>query len=250
MKFLRPILILIATILTIVVNALANILPFNGVTTGEISDSFSVYFVPAGYVFAIWGLIYLGLVAFSVYQFIPQRSHFREMNVIGVLYGVSALANSLWIIAWHYGFFAWTMVLMIMLLCSLIGIYVYWGIGIQKVSPITRLLGYFPIQVYLGWISVATVANATVVLYRAGYGFGLAGEVWSAIMIGVVGVLTGVMLVRRNDYIFALVILWSLIGIQVKFIGISVILYTALVVELFILVLMMGVILGKLKKEA
>lgn len=238
MRYMRPILILLATTITIVVNTLANVLPINGVTTAEISDSFPVYFVPAGYVFAIWGLIYLGLLAFSIFQFFPKNFHSREMNVLGILYGVSAGANSLWILAWHYGYFAFTLVLMIILLLSLIGMYEYWKIGKEAVDRSTLLLGHFPIQLYLGWISVATVANMTIILYRLGFGFGIPGPVWSAVMITVVGILTIGMILRKNDYIFPLVILWSLIGIQVKFQEIEVIFYTALFVEILILSIM------------
>jgi hypothetical protein len=237
MKLLRPILVTLVTIITITVNGLANALPINGLTTGEISDSFPVYFVPAGYVFAIWGLIYLGLLVFCIFQFFPQTQKSREMDVVAVLYGFSSIANSLWIIAWHYGYFIWTLVLMLVLLLTLIGIYHYWGIGIRKVDDLTRWMGHIPIQIYLGWISVATVANFTIVFYRAGFEFGIPGQIWSAIMIGVVGILTGFMLIRRQDYVFALVILWSLVGIQVKFIDIPVIVFSAVLVEGMILIL-------------
>ena len=67
----RQILIILSIALTLVVNVLANALPINGLNTGQISDSFDVYFVPAGYVFAIWGLIYIGLGAFAVFQALP-----------------------------------------------------------------------------------------------------------------------------------------------------------------------------------
>lgn len=237
MKLLRPILVTLVTIITITVNGLANALPINGLTTGEISDSFPVYFVPAGYVFAIWGLIYLGLLVFCIFQFFPQTQKSREMDVVAVLYGFSSIANSLWIIAWHYGYFIWTLVLMLVLLLTLIGIYHYWGIGIRKVDDLTRWMGHIPIQIYLGWISVATVANFTIVFYRAGFGFGIPGQTWSAIMIGVVGILTGFMVIRRQDYVFAWVILWSLVGIQVKFIDIPIIVFSAVLVEGMILIL-------------
>ena len=103
------------TIATITVNALANILPFNGQTTGEISDRFPIRFVPAGYVFAIWGLIYLALLAFAIYQVLPAQRDTKVLDEIAPLYWLASIANAVWIVLWHYEFFTLTIIVMAIL---------------------------------------------------------------------------------------------------------------------------------------
>ena len=97
----RQVVNLLATVATITINGLANALPLNGQTTGEISDRFDVYFVPAGYVFSIWGLIYLALSAFAVYQALPAQRENPHLRRIGYLFALSCVANSAWIFLWH-----------------------------------------------------------------------------------------------------------------------------------------------------
>ena len=113
---IRQILVVLATLATIGVNALASALPLNGQTTGEISDRFDVFFVPAGYVFSIWGLIYLALLAYSVFQALPAQAQDARLRSIGYLYILSAVANMAWIFLWHYEFFPFSVVAMLALL--------------------------------------------------------------------------------------------------------------------------------------
>ena len=98
----RQILVILAVLATITVNALANILPINGQGTGEISDRFQVYFVPAGYVFSIWGVVYLGWLAYAIYQALPAQRNNPLLRAIALPFIVNGLANSSWIFAWHY----------------------------------------------------------------------------------------------------------------------------------------------------
>ena len=91
---LRQFIVLLSILLTLIINGLANALPFNGLTTGEISNRFQVYFVPAGYVFSIWGVIYLGLMAFAVYQALPAQRANPRLRAIGGWVVLSSLANS------------------------------------------------------------------------------------------------------------------------------------------------------------
>src|SRR5512143_2105947 len=106
---LRQITVVLTVLVTLVVNTLANALPLNGQNTGQISDRFAVYFVPAGYVFSIWGLIYVGLVAFTIYQALPSQRTNPRLGAIGWLFFLSCVANSAWIFLWHYELFAWTL---------------------------------------------------------------------------------------------------------------------------------------------
>ena len=119
----RQILNLIALLGTVIVNGLANALPFNGITTGEISDSFPVLFTPAGYVFSIWGVIYLLLFGFAVYQALPSQRDNPRLERIGYWFVLSSLFNAVWIFLWHYGYFLLTLLAMLGLLVSLIVIY-------------------------------------------------------------------------------------------------------------------------------
>src|SRR5210317_1292036 len=113
-----------ATFLTIAVNTLANTLPLNGQGTGEISDRFAIYFVPAGYVFVIWLVIYLGLTVFTVFQANPAQKNSKLIRNISPAYWIACLANSVWIFMWHYELFPFTVFFMITILVSLLLVYI------------------------------------------------------------------------------------------------------------------------------
>jgi benzodiazapine receptor len=216
-KPILPLVNLLAFIVTIVVNGLANALPINGVTTAEVSDSFPVYFVPAGYVFAIWGVIYLALLGFTVYQLLPAQRQSRRLERIGWWFALGCLANSGWIFFWHHRIFPVTLILMLVLLASLLAIYLRLGIGRTTASRTEKWLVDVPFSIYLGWITVATVANVTDVLYYLGWnGAPLSPQVWAAIMLAIATVLAAAMSWTRRDVAYVLVIVWALIGIAVK----------------------------------
>ncbi len=205
----------VVTLGVIVVNTLANALPLNGLNTGEISDRFEVYFVPAGYVFSIWGLIYLALLAFTIYQLTPQGADARER--IGYLYALSGAANVVWIFLWHYEVFPLTLVAMLVLLGSLIAIYLRLRIGRQRPAASERWPVHFPFSLYLGWITVATVANVTSLLdYLNWGGWGIAPEVWAVIMLLVAAVVALAVSFTRGDITYIAVIVWAYAGIAVK----------------------------------
>lgn len=202
---------------TIVVNVLANALPINGLNTGQISDRFQVYFVPAGYVFSIWGLIYVGLIAFAVFQALPSQRENPRLQATGWWIVLAGVANSAWIFLWHYEQFPLTLIAMLALLASLIVTYLRLGIGRGAVSAAETWAARVPFSIYLGWITVATVANVTSLLdYLKWDGFGLAPEIWMGIVLVAVLVIATLMNVTRRDVAYALVILWALAGISVK----------------------------------
>lgn len=208
---------------TIVVNILANALPIAGRTTGEISDSFEVFFVPAGYVFAIWGLIYLGLVAFGIYQALPAQRDNQRLVGIRWLVTLSCAANIVWIWLWHNLLFELTLVAMLVLLASLIAIYMRLDEGKAGAPSVERWAVDAVFSLYLGWISVATIANVTAVLGRREWsGFGISGEIWAVIMLIVAGLLAVLMTVRHRDWIYTLVLAWAFVGIGVSQAGTAV----------------------------
>ncbi len=214
---IRQLVTVLAILATIVANGLANALPLNGQTTGEISDRFQVYFVPAGYVFSIWGLIYLGLILFAIYQALPGQRDNVRLSRAGYLPALSCVANVAWLFLWHYEQFVLTLVAMLSLLGLLIAIYVRLGIGRAPVPAAERWLVRIPFSVYLGWVTVATIANVTSVLdYLNWGGWGISPEAWTVIMLGAgVGIASAVSL-TRGDVAYMLVILWAFVGIAVK----------------------------------
>ncbi len=216
----RQITNIIATLVTLTVNGLANALPLNGLTTGDISDSFDVFFVPAGYVFSIWGVIYLALLAFTVYQALPSQRDNPRLRRVGYLYALSGVANSAWIFFWHYQRFPLTLLAMLILLGSLIAVYLRLGIGRTEVSTAERWAVRVPFSIYLGWISVATVANVTSLLDFLNWGgWGIAPDIWALIMLVVAAGIAGLVIFTRRDVAYGLVFVWAYIGIAVKHAG-------------------------------
>lgn len=213
-------LVILAVMATIAINGLANALPLNGQMTGEISDRFPVYFVPAGYVFSIWGVIYLGLILYSVYQVLPAQRTNPRLASIDVLFILSCLANIVWLFLWHYNIFPLTLVVMVVLLGLLIAIYLRLGIGLVEVPRAEKWLVDVPFSIYLGWITVATIANATSLLsYLNWSGWGIGDEIWTAIMLAASTVIAGLIAFTRGDAAYLLVIIWAFVGIAVKHAG-------------------------------
>ena len=121
--YLRQFAVIVITLVTISVNGLANALPLNGIETGDISDKYATLFTPAGYVFAIWGVIYLGLLAYMVYQALPSQRTNARLRAVGWWYVLGNLANTIWIFAWHWEQFLPSLALIVVLLVSLIMVY-------------------------------------------------------------------------------------------------------------------------------
>jgi hypothetical protein len=214
----RQISVVVVLLATIVINILADALPINGLGTGAISDSFVVYFVPAGYVFAIWGIIYIGLIAYAIYQALPSQRENPRLQATGWWVVLGGLANSAWIFLWHYLQFVGTLGAMLILLATLIVVYVRLGINRFKVSPGETWAVRVPFSIYLGWITVATIANVTDVLdYLEWNRLGISDATWMVIVLGAVILISGLMNFLRKDVAYALVILWALAGIAAKF---------------------------------
>jgi hypothetical protein len=214
----RVVMVVLVTLGTITVNILANALPINGLNTGQISDRFQTYFVPAGYVFSIWGLIYIGLLAHAVFQALPAQRANPRLQATGWWVVLGGLANSLWIFLWHYEQFPATLAAMLVLLASLIAVYLRLGTGRSKVSAAETWTVRVPFSIYLGWISVATVANVSDVLdFLAWNQFNLSDGAWMIALLAVVVLLAGLMNYQRRDIAYTAVLLWALAGIGVKF---------------------------------
>lgn len=204
----------IAWLGVITVNGLANALPINGLTTGELSDMYPNLFVPAGFTFSIWGIIYLALLVFVIYQL--TRAGVTDRDVIGPWWLVNAAANMGWILAWHYKQVELSLGIMLILLFTLFMIHnriaSKRGQGV-KVS----LVASIPFAIYFGWICVATIANVTTLFVDHGWdGGGLEESVWASIMICVAIALAALMLYFKRNLAFGAVVAWALYGIYSK----------------------------------
>ena len=237
---------IIAVLFTIVMNALANILPFNGVNTGMVADSFPNYFTPPGYVFAIWGAIYVLLFIFMIYQAKGSQVNEEYLGKIGYLYFIGAILNVAWLILFHYSYnntplLIWSEFLIAGFLVVLLVTYVKLQIGITEVPLKQKIAIHLPTSVYLGWISLATIAN-TAALLNVNFGFSLDEQyLWTALVLVVALVLTTLMIVLRRDLAYGLVVIWASTGIASKWASIALIYNTAMIVAIVVVLLIVVV---------
>ncbi len=238
-NIVRQFINILAFVFMMVINGASEAIPLNGQTSAEISNRLPIFFVPANYVFSIWGVIYTLLIIFIVYQALPSQRENPYLQKIGYWFAFTCIANGTWLVLFHYNLFALSMVAMSILLAALIVIYTRIEVGIGNVSNATRWCIQIPFSTYLGWITVATVANAAYVLYDAKWnGFGLSGEVWAAIMLVIATVITLTIIVTRRDIAYSAVLLWALVGIVIKQSGVPLVAGTAGVVAAVILLVL------------
>lgn len=201
---------IVAYLAMVTVNALANILPINGQTTAEISDKQNVLFTPAGYVFSIWGLIYLLLAIWLFLQVKNRHTEQAATNKVSVLFTVSCAFNIAWLLTWHYEYFALSVVMMLLLLVTLIVLYK------QYATTDSRFGGRFPFSFYLGWISVATIANISYTLKYYDISLGINEVAGTIALLLVAGALAIAGRYLSNDPYFAIVFVWAIIGIAAR----------------------------------
>jgi benzodiazapine receptor len=248
--FLFQVLNIITVISVIIINILANALPIFNVNTGQVSDAYPNFFTPAGYVFSIWFIIYLQAIIFLIYQGRSSQRSEEYLQKINIFYFLSGLANIGWIFVFHYSyaymvanppFFLLSVVLLILVFLMLLLVYLRLGIGIEAVTRNVKLTVQLHFSVYLGWISVATIAGLASAINILVPAIPLEIQhIATAAMLFVAVLLTLLMLYLRRDYGFALVVLWAAIGIGVKWLTIPVILYSSIAT---VIILVIGLIL-------
>lgn len=208
---IRRILNTLVFILIILINALAELIPINGVTTGELSNRIAVLITPAGYAFSIWSLIYLLIGIWIIRQYPRSRRQLPVYTKTSTAFIISGLLNCLWILVWHYEYFTISLVVMVAYLISLIILYKQ----MKGSNP-----GFFdiaPFSINLGWVSVATIVNAAYVLKNNGWnGFGYSDEVWTIIMLIIGAGLAITFKFEESDYLYPLVFVWAFIAIGIK----------------------------------
>jgi len=206
--------VLLALVAMLTVNALSSILPINGVTPKEVSDRYPNLFVPAPIAFSIWGIIYLLVTAYVLYQFALFRRKGEPINAkllkkTGALFVLSSILNLSWVIAWHYGLLAVSFGILVLFLIVMIGI----RLSIQSQEPLTSTEKWFirlPFSVYFGWITIATIAGATALLIGYGFtGFGFSEAAWTMLVL-LFGAGIGIAATLRfRDVAYLLVIMWA-----------------------------------------
>jgi len=240
---------------TVVVNALASILPINNMKTGELSDLYPNLFVPAGLTFAIWGLIYVLLAIFVVYQLIPSvRRDAQKVDFvqkIGLLFFISSLANIGWIFAWHYKIVPLSLALMLILLGCLIAIYLRLNIGKSEAPKAEKYSVHLPFSVYLGWITIAAIANVTALLVDINWGRWGFGEQFWAVAVIIVGIAIALsILSTRKDIYYCLVVDWALLGILLKRLSLTTVpVQSVVVVTIVGMVLITGGVITQLIRK-
>lgn len=228
----------IAIIATLLVNTLSNFFPPGGQNVGEIANTIlaGVLITPANYAFIIWGLIYVGLIAYGIYQLQPTQQRNPQFWKINKLLIAACIAQIIWIFCFTLQFFYLSILPMLGILVSLLGIYVTLGIGEGRSSWQQRWLVQIPFSVYTAWISVATIVNVASALYAAGWeGWGLSHAAWTAIMLVVGGVVAGSIAVNLRDLPFVLVFAWAYGAIALRHSDIPTIWMTAVVVTVVLL---------------
>lgn len=209
---------IIAFALTVLVNGLAGSTKIlGGKLTAEISDANPTLITPAGYVFSIWGVIYILLGIFVVFQVLPSQKEKGYQERIGWLFVLSSLLNVAWLFLWQFEYLSLSVVLMFLLLATLIAIYLRLNIGKSAVPLREKLAVNVPFSVYLGWITIASIANVSVFLVSVKWdGLGISQEIWATLIVIVALLIALLVIATRKDVAYGLVFIWALVGIAVK----------------------------------
>ncbi len=235
---------LIAILLAFLTNVISNIFPINGVSIGEISNTIfkDVLIIPASYAFAIWGLIYLGLITLGFYQLLPSQQ--RISKQLGYDLTWSSIAQILWVIVFQLKWFTLSLFVMIAILIPLILLYQRLKINQTKVTKKQRWFIHYPISLYLGWISIATIVNVALTLYNLGWNGGFISPVIWTIFLMILATILAFW--QKVNLIIKSVIVWALIAISLKHLAILPISITGLILSLLIIAL---IIILKFKKN-
>ncbi len=204
----------LAFIAMLTVNALANILPINGMNTGEVSAIYPNLFTPAGITFSIWSVLYLLLAGFVVFHWAKRDAYaFAEM---ARLFWLSCLLNMLWIVLWHYLQINISVTLMLLLLLTLIQLF----LKVRKISmtrPVEKIFIRLPFTLYFAWICVATIANISALLVSNHWnGAFLSPTTWTIVMMVVASLLAFFITTKYRVPTFTLVVMWALFGIFLR----------------------------------
>jgi len=254
------IVVLLTFLVMVTVNVLANIIPINGQTTGQVSDAYPNLFAPAGFTFAIWGLIYITLAGYvlfqlGIFQSCENKTKAVLLDNVGLFFSISSIANAAWIFAWHYHKIPLSVLLMIVILVCLIVINQM--INKEQLSCGEKIWLKLPFSIYFGWITVATIANVTTLLVSLEWdGFGLSQAAWTVIVL-IIGAVIGITTILTNkDFVYGLVIIWAYTGILIKHIAPSgfdgqypVVIYTVMISIMILILVEIYMFVSKINSQ-
>ena len=207
---------LVAFAIVILLNFLSNALPINGQTMPEISAKYPSLFTPAGFAFAIWGAIYLGLLVFVIWQALPAQRSSDKVARLSIWFQINCLMNAVWIVLWHYDLLALSLLVMFVILATLILIYRTLIADIDTASFTEHLVLHLPFSLYTGWITLATIANASVLQTSNGWDHvWLTAVQWTLLKLAVAGAIGARMVLKYRDPVFGAVVIWGAYGISV-----------------------------------
>ncbi|RVU82820.1 tryptophan-rich sensory protein [Leucothrix sargassi] len=223
-----------AFIFVILVNYVSNALPLNGMTQKDLSDKYSSLFTPAAFTFSIWGVIYFFLAIFVIYQALPAQRKSALVSKVSKLFILSCFANVAWLFAWHYEFVSLSLLIMFGILGTLIAIYRALGLNLREATWTEHLCLHVPFSMYTAWITVATMANISVLQNSMGLDNALTdATTWTLLKLAIVAAIAAIVVLRRMDFIYGLVIAWAAFGIMSKQVGTPVIEGAAMMVSAF-----------------
>ncbi|MDJ0593690.1 MAG: tryptophan-rich sensory protein [Pleurocapsa sp. MO_226.B13] len=214
---IRQIVTLISIVAAFAINVLANVNPPNGLTIGQISNQFfgEVLITPANYAFAIWGIIYLGLISLAIYQVLPAQRQNLLLRQIGYKLAIASWSQIIWVFCFLYRQYAWSFVAMLGILLSLIAAYLC--LPFTRIPRWQKWLVRIPISIYLSWISLATILNGAIVLTAWEWnGWGLSAPVWTLIMLMLAALIAHLVSIPRLDFAYAGVFIWGTIAIAIR----------------------------------
>ena len=242
---------LAAFVLVVVLNVMSNALPINGQTMPEISAKYPSLFTPAGFTFSIWGVIYLALLLFVIYQALPSQRSNEKIAGISRLFQVNCVANASWIVAWHYDLLTISLLIMLVMLVTLILIYRALLGAVEQASITQHLLLHFPFSLYTGWITLATIANISTVQTGNGWdNIGLTAISWTLLKLALAGAIGAAVVLRYGDVVFVLVVAWAAYGISVMQSATPAVSGGALTLSLLALLLAMNEAVARLRRLA
>jgi len=223
--WLLKLIVVLSFVAMLAVNTLSALLPLNGVTPQDVSAMYPNLFVPAGYTFSIWSVIYLALLLFTLYQLglFRGKKHPGDAELLrktAVVFSVSSLANICWLFAWHYGAILLSVLIMLFLLACLIDM--RFIVAAQPRSAREKLFVQIPFSLYFGWITVATIANVTALFVSLGWnGFGVPDVTWTILVLAVGAIIGVLTTLRFRDPAYALVLIWAYAGIWTSHVSAS-----------------------------
>lgn len=239
---IRQIVTLLSVVAAFGTNIWANINPPKGLTIGAISQDIfgNVLITPASYAFAVWGLIYLGLISLAIYQVLPGQKNNSLMRKIGYKLAISSISQIIWVFCFLYRQYAASFLAMLCILLPLIG--AYWSLPFKtRITPGQRWLIRTPISIYLAWISVATVVNGAIVLESWKWnGWGISPVWWTLIMLLLAGLITHFVAIPRRDFAYGGIFVWAAMAIAIRNSDIMLISGTAIGLSLALVVLLLS----------